>query len=232
MAKDGIQIDIDKSVLDNLQKQFTILGTTMDDAGPKAIFKVLMKIKTEAQNYLRGRGHIVSSRLRNSIHVQMMNKKGTGNNPDTYSDRSGQTYSSELKTVVLKNKFEGAVGTNVEYASAIEFGFAPRTITAKDGGFLSFLPQAKGQAWFTSKTRSTLRTYYRDRSGANTLERQRVFVKSVRHPGFAGDSYLYRAAKSVDITQSVADDLRNSIKFGKFQTQKNNKIGAAMTNED
>jgi len=59
---DGVNIQIDKASLNNLEKQFNALGTTMDKAAPKAIFKVLMKIKSEAQLYLTGRGHVKSTR--------------------------------------------------------------------------------------------------------------------------------------------------------------------------
>jgi len=183
MAKDGIQIDIDKSVLNNLQKQFTALGTTMDDAGPRAIFKVLMKIKTEAQLYLTGRGHIITSRLKNSLYVKMPSVQNMPGNDRTYSDTTGKTYSSDLTTVNLKDN-EGAVGTNVEYAAAVELGFKPHVIEVKDAKVLG-----------TPKTG--------------------FFGKRVNHPGYAGDSYLYRALKNVDVTKSVAEDMRNSLKFGK-----------------
>jgi hypothetical protein len=133
----GVQIELDKASLNHLNKQFKALDTTIEKAGPKAIWKVLYKIKTEAQLRLKGRKHIKTSRLRNSIYVQMKNSKPTPDNAKTYSDNEGKSYSSELRTVRLKDEFEGAVGTNVEYAGAIEFGARPHTITAKNAKVLS-----------------------------------------------------------------------------------------------
>ena len=136
MPKDSVQIEIDSVSLNNLEKQFNALGTTIKEAGAKSVFKVLMKIKTTAQNRLLGRGHIVTSRLRNSIYVQMNNMKETAKNSRTYKDDTGKSYDSEMKTVTLANDLEGAVGTNVEYASDIEFGFRPHVIEAKNAKVL------------------------------------------------------------------------------------------------
>jgi len=135
MAKDGISIEIDKASLANLERQFSLLGTTIDKASPKAIFKVLMKIKTEAQLRLTGRGHIITSRLKNSIYVKMPGLDNAPGNSKSYTDEKGKSYTSELRTVQLKEG-EGAVGTNVSYAAGIEFGFAHHVIRAKDAKVL------------------------------------------------------------------------------------------------
>ena len=201
MPKDGVQIQLDQASKQNLDKQFQALGTTIAEAGPKAIFKVLMKIKTSAQLYLTGRGHIVTSRLKNSIYVQMPNMPNLPDNQRNYTDNRGGSYDAEMKTVALKNENEGAVGTNVEYAAGIEFGFRPHTIIAKNAKVLG-----------TPKTG--------------------FFGKKVQHPGYAGDSYLYRALKTVDVTKTVAEDMRNSLKFGKYLGGTNTKSGRALTNAD
>lgn len=120
MAKGSVQIELDPASKANLERQFAALGTTIAEAGTKAIFKILIKIKTEAQLRLIGRGHIVTSRLANSMRVKM---NGLDNSQSkTYSDNSTppQTYNNELTTVNLKDNLEGAVGTNVEYATKIE----------------------------------------------------------------------------------------------------------------
>ena len=231
MPKDSVQIEIDSVSLNNLEKQFNALGTTIKDAGAKAVFKVLMKIKTTAQNRLLGRGHIVTSRLRNSIYVQMNNMKETAKNSRTYKDDTGKSYDSEMKTVTLANDLEGAVGTNVEYASDIEFGFRPHVIEAKNGGVLAF--QMKTASNLKTKqagyiNRKTGR--FNKKASKNTL----IYAKRVRHPGYAGDSYLYWALKNVDVSKTVGEELKDSIKFGKY-IQKgaiNSKTGPAMTNSD
>ncbi len=56
MAKEGVQIELDSASKANLEKQFTLLGTTVEKAGRGAIYKVLNKIKTTAQLRLRDRG--------------------------------------------------------------------------------------------------------------------------------------------------------------------------------
>jgi len=102
-------------------------------------------------------------------------------NERSYS-AEGKSYNADLRTVNLKEG-EGAVGTNVEYAAAVELGSRPHTIVAKN--FKSLGTKKAG-----------------------------FFGKKVNHPGYAGDSYLYRALKNVDVTKSVAEDMRNSLKFG------------------
>lgn len=146
---DGVQIELDKASLNHLEKQFNALGTTIKEASPKAIFKVLMKIKTEAQLRLKGRNHIVTSRLRNSIFVKMNKIANTPDNQKSYTDKDGKRFNAELSTVKINSDNEGAVGTNVEYANKIEFM----------------------------------------------------------------DSYLYWALRNVDIDKSVAEDIKNEIKF-------------------
>jgi hypothetical protein len=190
MAKDGISIEIDKASRANLERQFSLLGTTIDKASPKAIFKVLMKIRSYAMLRLTGMGHVVTSRLKNSIYVEMGDPRINTELPKTYTDESEppKSYNAELKTVRLKEN-EGAVGTNVSYAAGIEFGFAPHVIRAKDAKVLG-----------TPKTG--------------------FFGKQVNHPGFAGDSYLYWALKNVDVTSITGEDLRevvNNVANSKFR---------------
>lgn len=157
----SIQISIDKASQNNLNKQFEALKKGSDGSLYRALVKVLMKIKTEAQLRITGKGHIVTSRLKNSIYVKMkepLEIAGTNGNSRTYADKDGQTFSSELRSVSVK-ELEGAVGTNVEYADKIE-----------------------------------------------TM-----------------DSYLYWAMKNVDVMQSVAKDMTDDIKFGKFLKPGTNK---------
>jgi len=83
------------------------------------------------------------------------------------------------------------VGTNVEYAAAIEFGSRPHVIEAKNKKVLS--------------------------------NGKKFFGKRVNHPGWSGDSFLYWAMKNVDVEKSVAEDMQNDLKFGKFLKQTNVK---------
>lgn len=126
----SIQLEIENEGLLNVQKQLSILKAGAVRSAYSALSKVAFKIQSEAKNRLKGRNHVKSTRLRNSIHVQ---GEGTniGDNKETYSDKNGKTYSSVLATVQL-NKGEFAVGSNVEYASSIELGSAPHIIEAKN----------------------------------------------------------------------------------------------------
>lgn len=132
----SIQIEIDKASFDNIQRQFEALRAGGVSSGYRAIVKVLFKIKSEAQLRLTGRGHIVSSRLKNSIYVKTKKPTLTANNQLTYSDSQGKSYKSDLSTVSVGD-LEGAVGTNVEYAPAIELGSRPHIIEAKNKKVLS-----------------------------------------------------------------------------------------------
>ena len=147
----GIQIEIDKASQRNIERQLEKLKAGTERSMYSAFIKVAMKIKTEAQLRLTGRGHIVTSRLKNSIYIKTKSLQPIPDNTLTYQDNNGQTFNAQLRSVSL-SKDDIAVGTNVEYAPKIEHQ----------------------------------------------------------------DSFLYWAMKNVDVTKSVADDMRNDLKFGKF----------------
>jgi len=131
----SVQLEIEQEGLLNIQKQLSILREGAPRSAYSALMKVAFKIKSEAQNRLKGMGHIVTSRLRNSIHVQGEGAN-IGDNSDSYSDQKGKSYSSILLTANTK-KGEIAIGSNVEYATAIELGSAPHVIEAKNKKALS-----------------------------------------------------------------------------------------------
>jgi phage gpG-like protein len=170
-------IGIDPRTMKHLLDQMEILKKDTVRSMYSALTKTAFKIKSEAQLRLTGRGHIITSRLKNSLFV----KTQTPVDSLSYSDGKGHSYSSDLSTVKL-GKDEIAVGTNVEYAASIEFGSKPHVIEAKNKNVLS--------------------------NGS------KFFGKRVNHPGWKGDSFLYWAMKNVDVTKSVGEDMRNSLKFG------------------
>lgn len=126
----SIQLEVENEGLLNVQKQLSILKAGAVRSAYSALMKTAFKIKSEAQNRLKGRGHIITSRLRNSLHVQGEGSN-IADNKETYSDEKGKSYISILNTATLA-KGEIAVGTNVEYASSIELGSAPHVIEAKN----------------------------------------------------------------------------------------------------
>lgn len=110
----GASITLDQASKAHLDKQFKLLK----EAGPRSVYSALMKIaykiKAEAQLRLKGRKHIVTSRLRNSLFV-----KTDKISNESYSDNRGVFFVAELPSVKL-DKYEVAIGTNVEYAEKIE----------------------------------------------------------------------------------------------------------------
>jgi len=148
-----MRIELDQASFDNIQKQLNALKENGAKSTYHALLKVAFKVKTEAQLRLTGRGHIVTSRLKNSIFIKSKNMTGVlkNGNEITYTDNDGKSYSSDFECGSLEaNEF--AIGTNVIYGRKIEFG----------------------------------------------------------------DSYLYWALKNVDVMQSVAKDMQEDMKTGKF----------------
>lgn len=132
----SIKLNIDKKTFDHVQKQIELAGEGGKASAYRALIKVLFRIQADARLRLTGRGHIITNRLRSSIFVKTQTPTITKDNQLTYSDNTGKSYSSDLSTVSVK-EFEGAVGTNVEYAPAIELGANPHVIEAKNAKVLS-----------------------------------------------------------------------------------------------
>jgi len=146
----GVELKLEKRGVKNLNRQLDKLDIGIDRSAYSAIIKLLIKIRSEAQLRLKGRGHIVTSRLINSIYIKAKYPDNIPDNSAIYSDNKGQTYNRELRSVRVSD-IEGAVGTNVEYGLKIE----------------------------------------------------------------NKDSYLYWALRNVDVTRSLADDMKDDVKFGK-----------------
>lgn len=129
----GVTMELTEQSKKNLDVQMGKLSKLAPKAAYDGMIKILFDIKALAQMKLKSDNHIKTSRLRNSIYVQTLKpilaKEGLKNN-NPYSDDDGKTYNATL-SVNLTEK-EGAVGTNVEYASAIEYGAKPHVIEAKN----------------------------------------------------------------------------------------------------
>ena len=132
----NIQIGIDPRTMKHLSDQMDLVKKGAGESMYMALIKVAFKIKTEAQLRLTGRGHIITSRLKNSIFVKGQKPITRPDNSLTYTDTKGKSYKSDLSTVKLAAN-ELAIGTNVEYAPAIEFGSRPHVIEAKNRKALS-----------------------------------------------------------------------------------------------
>jgi len=183
----SIELKIDAASFDNFQRQMDILKVEGEKSFFRALCKVAMKIQSSAKLRLKGQSHVKTSRLINSIYLQG-NKQSevdliATNNSASYS-ADGKTYSARMTSVGLTDK-EVAVGTNVEYAGAMESGARPHEIRAKNKRALAFM-----------------------------MGGVQVVRRSVWHPGYKGDSYLQWAIQNVDIKQSLAQDMRDEFKFG------------------
>lgn len=126
----GVTIELTQQSKKNIDLQMSKLKKLAPEAARKGMFKILFDIKALAQNKLKSDRHIVSSRLRNSIYVQATKPQNIGDNKETYQDETGKSYSSRLDVDLTDN--EGAVGTNVEYAGAIEYGYGAHVIKVKN----------------------------------------------------------------------------------------------------
>lgn len=130
MAKGLVNIEIQEAAMNNLNRQMEKLKRYAPEKAKGGMIKILFDIKALAQNKLKYNNHIVTSRLINSIYVQTPIPTNAPDNSETYRDNDGKVYKSELD--VHLNDNEGAVGTNVEYAAAIEYGAKPHIIEAKN----------------------------------------------------------------------------------------------------
>lgn len=126
----GVTMELTEQSKRNLDIQLKKLNKLGSEAAFNGMIKLLVDIKSLAQNKLRSDKHIDSSRLRNSLYVQTAKRIVIKDNSETYTDNNGKSYISTLD-VELTEK-EGAVGTNVEYAGAIEYGYGAHTIEAKN----------------------------------------------------------------------------------------------------
>jgi hypothetical protein len=129
-----------------LDKNLELIKKEIPAATYEALVSFLFSVKSLAQNRIKDRKHIVTSRLRNSIFVQSHAKL---QDRKTHTDTNGRSYSSELD-VTLK-KHEAAVGTNVEYALSVERGSAPHVILPAKKKVLSWIDKATGKRMFSKR---------------------------------------------------------------------------------
>ncbi len=101
---DAMTKDIHQQVLD-LKKAFSNAATTMSTGLDKALIKAGLLIERDAKLYLTEDHHVDTGRLRASITHRLIDKP---------RGRAVQ------------------VGTNVEYASDVEFGTGPHTVPIAD----------------------------------------------------------------------------------------------------
>lgn len=116
----SVQISLDPISHKKLDKRFRILEKAYPEETFRAVVAILFDIKRLAQVKIKRDGHIVTSRLRNSIFVKTIRQKFANrqSNKRIYSDAIGNSFDGNIN-INLKD-FEGAVGTNVIYGQKIE----------------------------------------------------------------------------------------------------------------
>ena len=109
-----IQITLDPASQAHLNQQLDLLKLM----GPRTVYssmmKVAHKIEAEAKLRIKGRRHIVTGRLWNSLFVKTQNAP-----TKQYTDDMGNSFTVELPSASI-GKMEVAIGTNVTYADKIE----------------------------------------------------------------------------------------------------------------
>lgn len=115
----SVQISIDPISHKKLNKRFKTLSKAYPNEMYQAIVAILFDMKLIAQKKIKADGHIVTSRLRNSLFVQTPKQKYANRvtNKISYTFQGG---SGIRKMRIRLREGEAAFGTNVEYAKYIE----------------------------------------------------------------------------------------------------------------
>jgi hypothetical protein len=115
----GVSIKVDPISFKRLNKRFKLMGKAYPEETFRAIVKILFDIKLIAQRKIKADGHIVTSRLRNSLFVKTLKQKFAkqSTNKKVYTFEGG---SANRDLSVALDSQSGAAGTNVLYAQKIE----------------------------------------------------------------------------------------------------------------
>jgi phage gpG-like protein len=101
--------------LGDLLRKLKELPEKADLAIKKGVDRTALAIESSAKRKITSDGHIITGRLRASIHAELTEGKSF-----TYSDNKGNSFEGALEEAF--GKLEAVVGTNVFYAPFIEFG--------------------------------------------------------------------------------------------------------------
>lgn len=113
----SVEISIDQASYNRLMGQLDDLKKKAGVGMYQAITTAALAIRNKAMLRLKEKGHIITSRLINSIVVKGKDQISPSS---SYKCDTG-SFDGDLRSVTINGDFV-AVGTNVEYAGAIEFG--------------------------------------------------------------------------------------------------------------
>lgn len=108
-------LHIEVNGIEELNADFKRFGQRAKDAIKRAVDRTALAVETDAKEKLKSDGHIITGRLRSSIHSEL--KEGQ---QFTYRNDKGETFNGALNEKI--GELEAVTGTNVHYAPYIEFG--------------------------------------------------------------------------------------------------------------
>jgi hypothetical protein len=156
-----VSVEIDSVSYDNLQRDLKQYGIKAKKAINDAVKYTALYVQKIAKQRLHGgegsARHIQTARLVTSIHAEMSDFNSF--------QGTGASKEGDGKLSANPGELESIVGTNVDYAPAIEFGTKPHVIEPKNAKALHF-----------------------------KIGGVDIFAKKVNHPGFKGESFLRFAA--------------------------------------
>lgn len=126
----SVSISLNDKDLTNLQKQIDKIKKTFPERAMEMLTALAYDVRDLSRDRLRSNKSVITHRLINSMHV----KTAKGTEDSTYSCELG-TFDADFEIPLSEN--EVAVGTNVEYAAAVEFGQRPHIIEVKNAKVLT-----------------------------------------------------------------------------------------------
>ena len=178
---DFVKIELDQKSVNEVNRSLRDYGKRAGRALMDAILKTGLAIETDAKSRLKGElgsaKHWITGRLATSVHMESkeMNSFRMESHASKLSDGT-------LRVAIADD--EAVVGTNVKYASDIEFGHPERVIVPINAKALRFKP--KGSSEY-------------------------IFRKRAVIPAFEGDSFLRFAGERQEkkFAQRVTKELNN-----------------------
>lgn len=126
-----VSVTLDERSYQDTLKALERFGKDSQKAIKGAVDATALAVETDAKNKLKEDRHIITSRLRSSIHAETKQQQRF-----SYTDDKGNVYDGSLNERF--EDMEAIAGTNVTYAPHIEFGTAPHVIVPKNKKFLAF----------------------------------------------------------------------------------------------
>lgn len=116
MSNAFVSVELDQGSMRTTITALRKFGKDAERAIKDVVDRTALAIETDAKEKLKADGHIVTGRLRGSIHAELKNSASY-----TYKDDHGKTFDGALKQQMTK--LEAVAGTNVSYAPKIEFNY-------------------------------------------------------------------------------------------------------------